>query len=102
MRTLVICTPERPVDVLEVPDSLSVLQLMTITQRLDAAGVDYELIPVSRNTDAEQLTTDVDRFADGLEYAAGVATNQPELCDECEEPITEHAEHCSANPNNCV
>jgi hypothetical protein len=57
--------------------------------------VDYELLPVSRNTSTDELETDVERFADGVDSAGSA---ESESCDECEEPITEHADDCSEHP----
>jgi|APDOM4702015023_1054809.scaffolds.fasta_scaffold00034_14 hypothetical protein len=63
MRALVI-SAERPVDVIQVPDSTTVLDLHRLTAQLDAAGIDYELLPVDPNTSTEQLQASIDRFLD--------------------------------------
>lgn len=64
MRAIVISSPDRPVEVLEVPDPIPQLQLEVLAQKLDAAGVSFEVLPVSRNATVEELTHDVERFID--------------------------------------
>ena len=64
MRAIVISSPDRPVEVLEIPQPTSDLELAVVCQQLDAAGVDFEVLPVSRNSAVEQLRNDVDRFID--------------------------------------
>ena len=64
MRAIVISSPDRPVEVLEIPQRTSELELAVVCQQLDAAGVDFEVLPVSRNNTVEQLRNDVDRFID--------------------------------------
>ena len=64
MRAIVISSPDRPVEVLEIPQPTSELELAVVCQQLDAAAVDFEVLPVSRNSAVEQLRNDVDRFID--------------------------------------
>jgi hypothetical protein len=64
MRAIVISSPDRPVEVLEIPQPTSELELAVVCQQLDAAAVDFEVLPVSRNSTVEQLRIDVDRFID--------------------------------------
>lgn len=100
MRALVIYTPEKPVDVVEVPDSASVLELSILTQRLDSAGVEYELLAVSRNASASELAADVERFVDEADVTASVRGAREDLCDECGEPWPVHGDECSMHPDN--
>ena len=64
MRAIVISSPDRPVEVLEIPQPTSELELAVVCQQLDAAAVDFEVLPVSRNSTVEELRNDVDRFVD--------------------------------------
>ncbi len=64
MRAIVISSPDRPVEVLEIPEAVPSLHLEILSQRLDAAGVAFEVLPVSRNTTLDELTYDVERFVD--------------------------------------
>ncbi len=63
MRALVISSPEKPVDVIQIPDNLSVHCIEQFTRRLDAAGVEYELLPVSLNGTITEFGFDIDRYA---------------------------------------
>lgn len=67
MRAIVISSLDRPVDVLEIPDAVPSLHVEILSQRLDAAGVPFEVLPVSRNTTLDQLTCDVERFIDSAD-----------------------------------
>ena len=64
MRAIVISSPDRPVEVLEIPQPTSELELAVVCQHLDAAGVEFEVLPVLRNTTVEEFRNDVDRFID--------------------------------------
>jgi hypothetical protein len=64
LKAIVISSPDRPVEVLEIPQPTSELELAVVCQRLDAAGVAFEVLPVSRNGTVEELRFDVDRFVD--------------------------------------
>jgi len=64
VRAIVISSPDRPVEVLEIPEAVPSLHLEILSQRLDAAGVAFEVLPVSRNTTLDELTYDVERFVD--------------------------------------
>jgi hypothetical protein len=64
MRAIVISSPDRPVEVLEIPQRTSELELAVVCQHLDAVGVEFEVLPVSRNSTVEELRNDVDRFID--------------------------------------
>ena len=67
MRAIVISSPDRPVEVIEIPEPIPSLQLEILSQRLDAAGVAFEVLPVSRNATLDELTRDVERFVDSAE-----------------------------------
>ena len=67
MRAIVISSPDRPVEVIEIPEPTPSLQLEILSQRLDAAGVAFEVLPVSRNATLDELTHDVERFVDSAE-----------------------------------
>jgi hypothetical protein len=102
MRALVIYTSERPVDVIMLPEDTSVLQLEAQTERLDAAGVDYEVLPISRNASVTELAADIGRYA----YQEPDSTPD-EVCDECGEGPDGvlsllHSDSCSCYPANCA
>ncbi len=67
MRAIVISSPDRPVEVLEIPETVSTLQLAILSQSLDDAGVAFEVLPLSRNATLDELTNDVERFVDSAD-----------------------------------
>jgi hypothetical protein len=86
MRAIVIYTCEKPVDVIHVPQDVTVMQLQEQTARLDAVGVDYELLNFTLNEEPDDLALDIERFArdDGLD----LPDTDGEVPEEASEPTS--------------
>ena len=97
MRALVIYTRHRPIAVIVIPDHTPVRELDLQRRRLDEAGLEYEVLAVSRDTTLDNFIANASSF---------IAT-EANLCGECGDgpdgvPDPSHGETCSLHPANLM